>query len=64
MEGLDAGAAVPADGPGLDGGQARSRGGGGPCGRDPPQKTRMETSPQTLHTHTHTQENTHKHTQR
>lgn len=58
---FDAGAAVPSDGPGLNGGQACGRGGGGPCGRDPPQKTRVETSPQTLYTqenkdiHTHAQ---------
>lgn len=47
---FDAGAAVPSDGPGLDGGQACGGGGGGPRGRDPPQKTRVETPPQTLHT--------------
>lgn len=47
---FDAGAAVPSDGPGLDGGQAGGGGGGGPRGRDPPQKTRVETPPQTLHT--------------
>lgn len=60
MVGFDAGAAVPSDGPGLDGGQACCRGGGGPCGRDPSQKTRVETPPQTLHTHT--QENIYIHT--
>lgn len=45
MVGLDAGAAVPSDGPGLDGGKACGGGGGGPRGRDPPQKTRVETPP-------------------
>lgn len=45
---FDAGAAVPADRPGLDGGQARGRGGGGPRGRDPPQQTWVQTPPQTL----------------
>ncbi len=51
MVGFDAGTAVPSDGPGLDGGQACGRGGCGPRGRDPPQKTRVEAPPQTLHTH-------------
>lgn len=54
---FDAGAAVPADRPGLDGGQARGRGGGGPRGRDPPQQTRVQTPPQTLQV----QERTHHH---
>lgn len=58
MVGLDAGTAVPANGPGLDGRQACGRGGGGPRGGDPPQKTWVETPPQTLHMHTHR----HKHT--
>lgn len=48
MVGFDAGTAVPPDRPGLDCGQASGRGGGGPRGRDPPQKARVETSPQTL----------------
>lgn len=34
MVGFDAGAAVPSDGPRLNGGQACGRGGGGPRGRD------------------------------
>lgn len=51
MVGFDAGAAIPADGPGLDGRQACGGGGGGPRGRDPPQKTRMEAPPQALHRH-------------
>lgn len=46
---FDAGAAVPADRPGLDGGQACGGGGGGPRGRDPPQQTGVQTPPQTLH---------------
>lgn len=54
MVGFDAGAAVPSDGPGLNGGQACGRRGGGPGGRDPPQKARVETPPQTLHVHTNT----------
>lgn len=58
MEGFDAGAAVPSDGPGLNGGQACGGGGGGPRGRDPSQKTGVETPPQTLHIHTYT--NTHR----
>lgn len=45
---FDAGAAVPADGPGLDGGQARGGGGGGPRGRDPPQQAGVQAPPQTL----------------
>lgn len=45
---FDAGAAVPADRPGLDGGQARGGGGGGPRGRGPPQQTGVQTPPQTL----------------
>ena len=58
MVGFDAGAAVPSDGPGLDGGEACGGGGGGPRGRDPPQKARVETPPQTLHTYTHRNINT------
>jgi len=50
MEGFDAGAAVPSDRPRLNGGQSGGRSGGGPCGGDPPQKARMETPSQTLHT--------------
>lgn len=50
MEGFDAGAAVPSDGSGLDGRQACGGGGGGPRGRNPPQKTRVETPPNTLQT--------------
>lgn len=48
MVGLDAGTAVSSDGSRLDGGQACGGCGGGPRGGDPPQKTRMETPPQTL----------------
>lgn len=47
---FDAGAAVPSYRPGLDGGQACGGGGGGPSGRDPPQKTRVEAPSQTLYT--------------
>lgn len=53
MVGFDAGAAIPSDRARLDGGQACGRGGGGPRGRDPPQKTRVETTPYTLHTREH-----------
>lgn len=48
--GFDAGAAVPSPGSWLDCGQACGGGGGGPRGGDPPQETRVETPPQTLHT--------------
>lgn len=61
MERFDAGAAVPSDRPRLDGRQARGRGGSGPRGRDPSQKSRGETPPQALYTHrkTFTHTNTH-----
>lgn len=61
MVGFNAGAAVPSNRPGLDSGKSCGGGGGGPSGRNPPQ--RMETSPQTLltHTHKHSEEDIQKH---
>ena len=45
MAGLDAGASVPPYGPGLDGGEPRGRGGGGPGGRDPAEQTGGQAPP-------------------
>lgn len=55
MVGLDAGTAVSSDGSRLDGGQACGGCGGGPRGGDPPEKTRVETPPQTLRIHVYIQ---------
>lgn len=48
MRCFDAGAAVSSDRPGFEGWQARGGGGGGPRGRNPSQKSWMQTPPQTL----------------
>lgn len=50
---FDAGATVSPHRSGLYGWQAGGRGRGGPRGRNPPQKTRVEAPSDTLHRHRH-----------